>query len=340
MKSEDIPFERSFASHIKSNFWSNKNKLKPHQVYKSSYKKYLFDCNVCNHIFEKSTNHITNKNSWCTYCTNKKLCENDGCTTCFENSFASHPKSKFWSNKNKLNPRQVFKHSNHKYLFDCDKCNHILDITLNSISTNNNWCSYCAHQKLCKNEDCQGCFENSFASHHKSKFWADKNSVVPRTIFKSSANKYWFDCNICTNEFYTKLSNITNGIWCPFCVNKTELKLFDWLKKQNFNVKTQVKFDWCKNKKNLPFDFVLEDYKLIIELDGPQHFRQVSNWQSPEYNKENDEFKNKSALDNRYRMIRICQTIVLHDFEDWGNQLINAINSDKILIKIGSVYNK
>lgn len=42
-------------------------------------------------------------------------------------------------------------------------------------------------------------------------------------------------------------------------------------------IKSQYKMDWCKNIKHLPFDFVLSERKIIIELDGPQHFRQVSN---------------------------------------------------------------
>lgn len=116
--------------------------------------------------------------------------------------------------------------------------------------------------------------------------------------------------------------------------------MLNWLKEQAFNVKSQNTFSWCKKKQRLQFDFLLEKYKLIIELDGPQHFRQVSNWGSPEHNKNNDDFKNKSALDNGYRMIRICQEIVLYEKENWENQLINAINSKEKLIKIGSVYNK
>ena len=28
-----------------------------------------------------------------------------------------------------------------------------------------------------------------------------------------------------------------------------------------------------KNNRYMPFDFVLEDYKIIIELDGEQHFK-------------------------------------------------------------------
>jgi Tfp pilus assembly ATPase PilU len=39
-----------------------------------------------------------------------------------------------------------------------------------------------------------------------------------------------------------------------------------------------------------------------------------------------------------YRMIRICQKIVLADKENWENQLKNAINSEEELIKIGSIY--
>lgn len=34
----------------------------------------------------------------------------------------------------------------------------------------------------------------------------------------------------------------------------------------------QVKFEWCKKIKHLIFDFVIEERKLIIEVDGIQHF--------------------------------------------------------------------
>jgi hypothetical protein len=56
---------------------------------------------------------------------------------------------------------------------------------------------------LCENEDCQTCFEKSFASHEKSKYWSDKNGIVkPRQVFKSVNTKYWFDCD-CGHEFET-----------------------------------------------------------------------------------------------------------------------------------------
>ena len=71
----------------------------------------------------------------------------------------------------------------------------------------------------------------------------------------------------------------------------------------------------------------------------PQHFKQISNWQTPEENQINDSLKNKLANDNGYRMIRICQEIVLNDLEDWGYQLINAIKNNETIIRIGNIYN-
>ena len=44
------------------------------------------------------------------------------------------------------------------------------------------------------------------------------------------------------------------------------------------------------------------------------------------------------ALENGYRIIRICQRIVFYDKENWQIQLINAINQNINYIEIGSIY--
>lgn len=54
-------------------------------------------------------------------------------------SFASHPKSKFWSTKNKLIPRNVSKNSHKSFLFNCNICVHEFEIKLENISLKNNW---------------------------------------------------------------------------------------------------------------------------------------------------------------------------------------------------------
>ncbi len=74
-------------------------------------------------------------------------------------------------------------------------------------------------------------------------------------------------------------------------------------------------------------------------MDGKQHFVQVSNWQSPEENQLNDNLKNKLALENGYRMIRICQQIVLNNLEEWDKKLLNSIKNNNLISKIGTIYN-
>lgn len=334
-----ILFEKSFGSHPKSKFWSEINKLKPNQVTISSGKKFWFNCDKCNHIFEIALDKITCGNNWCSYCSNHRLCDNDLCKICYNKSFATHDKSIYWSNKNILIPRQVFKSSNIKFWFNCNKCSHDFDCTLSHISNMKSWCPYCSNTKLCENNDCKECFNKSFASHEHSKYWSTKNdkNINLKKLSICNSKKFWFKCEN-NHEFEKQISNNT---WCPKCKNKTELKLLNWLEVNYTSINTQITFNWCKIKRKLPYDFIIKDYNIIIELDGQQHFKQISNWKPPEETQVYDNYKNKMALENGYTVVRICQEIVLYNKENWENQLANAIkkyNNPK-LIKIGSVYN-
>ena len=331
-----IPFEKSFASHEKSEFWSNKNDCQPRDVYKSSGKKYWFNCNICNHEFESQISGVY-IGRWCSYCSSKKLCDSNDCETCFNKSFASHEKSVFWNCNNEIKPRDVFKCSAKKYIFDCSYCNHTFDIPLNDV-INNHWCSYCSNNNLCENNDCQFCFNNSFASHEKSKYWSNKNECQPRYVFKSSNKKYDFDCSLCNHSFKIKLDCVNKGNWCPFCVNKTEAKLYEKIITIYPSLQTQFKQNWCMKKSYLPFDFCIPEYKIIIELDGPQHFQQVANWSSPEEQFKNDKYKEECANKNGYSIIRLLQEDVFYDTYDWVKELCDTIEKVKSSEGITNVY--
>jgi very-short-patch-repair endonuclease len=330
--------EKSFASHEKSKYWSSKNELKPRDVFKSSGNKYIFNCS-CNHEFEKVLDSINNS-GWCIFCVGQKICNDINCQSCFEKSFANYDdKEKLlcWSNDNKdeegniITPRDVFKSAGTKYIFSCN-CGHQFESLLSSITSNGSWCPYCCNppKQLCNDINCKSCFEKSFASYEKSKFWSLKNELKPRDIFKkSSTNKYIFNCNK-GHEFENTTSNISIGVWCPYCKNKTEQKLFETLQIDFPDLKHQFKEDWCKNpltNKHLPFDFVLEKEKIIIELDGRQHFEQVSNWSTPEEQYERDTYKMECANQNRYSIIRITQEDVLNDTFDWYKMLKESIET-------------
>ena len=134
----------------------------------------------------------------------------------FENSFAIHPRAKYWSLKNKLKPEDVFLKSNKRFMFDCD-CGHEFDSILCNITNNNRWCGYCSNNKLCNN-DCKSCFEKSFASHPKVKYWIDERN--PRNFFKSCGKKFKFKCE-CGYIFHTTLNHISSSNhWCIKCGQK------------------------------------------------------------------------------------------------------------------------
>ena len=126
------------------------------------------------------------------------------------------------------------------------------------------------------------------------------------------------------------------GSGCPFCYNKTEGKLLEYLKKYYPEVITQFKLDCCKNKKHLPFDFYINILKIIIELDGGQHFKQVSNWNPPDIKR--DIYKMKKAEAEGYKIIRIAQEDVYNATEEWldENLLSEIQNEDRTPVFIST----
>jgi very-short-patch-repair endonuclease len=331
--------QKSFSSHYKSNEWSDKNKITPREVAISSGKKYLFDCKTCKHEYGKSIDTITRYDSGCPFCANQTLCDDMNCISCFQKSFASSNKKNEWSEKNEVSPRNVFISSNKKYIFNCIICKHEYNKTLNNIIKRG--CPYCSNKLLCINDNCNLCYEHSFASNENAKYWSKENKVSPRHVAKKSAKKFSFNCFDCKQIYEASLNNVSNGYWCSCTKKKTETKLFDWLiLNYNTSVTKQKLFDWCKNERYLPFDFLLENYKIIIELDGRQHFMQVLNWQSPEETQKTDKYKMKQANENNYSVIRISQEDVWNDKNDWQNKLLNSIKKyDKVTnIFIGDIY--
>jgi very-short-patch-repair endonuclease len=328
----------TFDSHPKSKFWSNRNTLKPNEVALNSHKKIWFDCD-CGHEFDIQLNNV-NIGRWCPYCSNKKLCEsNKNCKICFDKCFASVERSNFWSNKNEETPYEVLKNSHKKYWFDCDKCNHSFISEPRLITTNNSWCSYCANRLLCnENLNCSSCCNKSFASIERSNNWSTKNKKKPIDVFKSTAEIFIFDCDKCGNEFKSKLCHITDGSWCPNCRYKTEDIVYDNLKINYPSIKRQYKIDWCKDKKHLPFDLVIEERKIIIEIDGEQHWKQVAKWKSPEHNKKRDEYKMKCANENNFSIIRIIQEDVFKNKYDWLNELCENIEKITNENRVQNIY--
>lgn len=308
-------YAKSFASQSMASQWSVKNEIIARMVCKGSEQKFWFDCTACNHSFQ-TVLYTIKKETYCPYCTHQRLCEEE-CKYCFEKSCASHIMSEAWSSKNDLQPRQVFLQSNKKMIFDCLICSHEYTTTVTSYyNSNHGSCLYCANQKLC-DQECDICFNKSFASHPKVNCWSSKNTKQPREVFKGSEQRGIFNCDKCASEFDAKVYNILTGYWCPYCKNKSEAKMLGFLSKYP-ECRKQLRFEWCKFSKTghiMPFDFGIN--KVLIELDGEQHFIQISNWDTPENVQTKDKEKIQKCMEQGYSIIHISQLDVWYDKYDW-----------------------
>lgn len=371
-------FDRSFASYTgctpngkkKVDCWSEQNDKKPHGVALQCNKGFEFDCDGCGHPFNMALNSV-HSGQWCPYC-NHKLCKKDDCNHCFDRSFAScklltvlgRKKIDCWDDIKNGNtkPRHVSLHCGDKYGFICDRCDHKFDINLANVNSLH-WCPYCCN-KLCEKDDCNHCFDRSFASYDdltltgkkKVDCWSGKNGdTKPWNVTKCSGGKYWFDCDACHNSFDMRMYSVSAGKWCRHCHNKTEQKLLNWLTQLGAfeSIEAQYSPEWCstsywyigKNGKPVQsqyryrFDFMVtckDGKKFIIELDGIQHFRQVMNWATPFQTQIRDAYKERVAKQHGLSVVRCIQEDVWRDENHWEKKL-GGIFHDLFGVSIGGV---
>lgn len=330
-------YNKTLGNFINMDNWSSKNTTDPMAINICSAKVCWFKCNKCEHEYQKQARGFAVDG--CKYCASTRyLCSDEDCNRCFKSSFISHEKSKYWSESNNISPRHVSKCSTDIFKFNCPICKHEFETQPCRIIGLGNWCPYCTLRTgLCDNRDCQHCSNRSFNGHPKAKFWSDKNDKKPRDFLVSSTDLVFFKCEI-GHIFQTRIKLIVSGSWCHLCVNKTESKLFNLLKNHFPDIQENLSFDWCINQETnyyLYFDF-LPLPKKIVELDGDQHFRQISNWGNFEKCRKLDIYKMKCALDNGYSVIRILQTDVIKKKYNI-KELVNVICSltEPTLVFIG-----
>jgi very-short-patch-repair endonuclease/ribosome maturation factor RimP len=159
------------------------------------------------------------------------------------------------------------------------------------------------------------------------KFFKDQCCALLETNYINTRTKMKYRCK-CGHESTITFGSFQNGSRCNKCANKTERIVSEFLQKEYTNIIYQPKFDWCIKKRSLPFDFLLDDLKIIIEIDGPQHFKQVSNWKSPKETQKWDFYKMKCAIEHGYKIIRVFQEDIYYNNVDWKHLLQTAINDN------------
>jgi very-short-patch-repair endonuclease/Zn finger protein HypA/HybF involved in hydrogenase expression len=216
------------------------------------------------------------------------------------------------------------------------------------------WCNYCSKEfeitpaNFLYGQGCRTCGIKKSSIGRRSNIEEFKKKAIekhgegrysfPNTDYIINTTNVVVLCNLCSKEFSTIPRNFLSGQGCPGCCNKTEGKLFIILSEMFPSLLRQFKQDWCKNITHLPFDFCIPEYNIIIELDGRQHFQQVSNWRSPEEQFKIDMYKEECANDNGYSLIRLVQEDVLNDYYDWMSYLLSSIEEIRQSPEIMNMY--
>ena len=138
-------------------------------------------------------------------------------------------------------------------------------------------------------------------------------------------------CDKCMDVFdSTSIANMldNNAVGCTGCHNKTEAKLVEELPKlfpTATAITSQVLTD-RGNKNSMKLDYKLEfdDGAVILELDGPQHFR-LGHCFFDEAGCQRDLLKEQWAIAKGISVVRLLQSDVWDDKHDWRGYLKKAV---------------
>jgi hypothetical protein len=112
----------------------------------------------------------------------------------------------------------------------------------------------------------------------------------------------------CGNETYVISENLLSGNTqsCGLCSNNSHgnIKIEQILKENNIDYVREKRFDSCRDKFPLPFDFYVNN-QYCIEYDGKQHYNKNTFFR---YIKMHDSIKSKWCKDNNIPLIRIPYT--------------------------------
>lgn len=190
----------------------------------------------------------------------------------------------------------------------CNICGCQWTTTPNSLLHEKSKCPRCVAEKQYKN---QAKTNEQFLNELK----IVNPNIIPLEPYYNDKSKILVKCNI--HDYLWKVTPnkiLHKQIGCPMCAMYTgEYEIDKFLTSLKIKHILQYRFDDCKDKYTLPFDFYLPDYNTCIEYDGEQHYRPVnfggvSNEEAQrnfEITQKHDKIKTEYCKQHKINLIRI-----------------------------------
>ena len=140
--------------------------------------------------------------------------------------------------------------------------------------------------------------------------------------YKNSYTKLYFKCNKGhiyeqSPDMHTTSNRLTG---CPICRESHGEKFIrNYLDKHNIKYESQKRFHDLKDKEYLSYDFYLPKYRILIEYQGQQHYKECNyfggkeKFQKQQYH---DNLKREYAKDNGYKLLELKYTLNTQELVD------------------------
>lgn len=152
------------------------------------------------------------------------------------------------------------------------KCSHIYQVAAGAFLQGRR-CPKCALQERDKNQTWTQDFFEKFVRKNGD----DDYEVVGNYV--NSQTKITIRHKSCGRVYDVAPKDFVQGRRCPSCNSSHgEQKIEKWLKLKKYDFERQFKFDDCKAKRQLPFDFAVfkNENVIVIEYQGIQHYQPIS----------------------------------------------------------------
>ena len=159
--------------------------------------------------------------------------------------------------------------------------------------------------------------ENYTNDMYQARLWNVHSDIINTEPYTKAHTPIKFVHLQCGQEWVADPSSVLAGRGCPYChVSKGEKRVAEYLSAKKIDFVRDKKFEECKHKKHLRFDFFLPLQNVAIEYDGQHHFGPVRfGNQSESQANENyelqklkDQIKDSFCESNHIELLRIPYT--------------------------------
>jgi len=266
--------------------------------YKNAFSIFKLKCNIDKYEWKSDYNKFINNDTNCHKCTHQNINNNEEHTKYLNN--INNKCSKYNYTFIGFVDKEFLTKS--KLIIKCNKDNYTWSPTYHNFINRDQSCKKCKGLFNSEEEVISKILDKCILKDYIFLEFVDN--------YKNNKSKFKLKCknNHVWETNYSNFINHPDDRGCPYCMeSKGENIINKYLKSYNINYIRQHKFEDCKYKRKLPFDFYLPDYNCCIEFDGIQHYEPVKRFGVDNLLliQKKDKIKNEYCFNNNIRLIRI-----------------------------------